>query len=197
MLIARPEYFMAASSRNRWLTALQNKIQDSRETLTHLAQNEANKTAKITRLKTQIRLLETTEQQLQAQISQERAIHTDTMKRQDEWYHNLPPNDTNLKSILDNFAKEYLTLNKEKQNLVQENQQLKQNIEISNKILEAEQKEMVNKETQTDLTNQDYEQQHQENQKLKQRINQLENFTGKGYTSSHSEVYKDKKDHDK
>jgi hypothetical protein len=63
----------------------------------------------------------------------------------------LPPSEVNLKTILDNFAKEYLTLNKEKEALTQENQYLRQNIEISNQILEAEQKETADKGTQTDL----------------------------------------------
>lgn len=171
MLISRPELFIQSDSREKWLTALQTKIQSSKETLAHLAQNEADKTAKIARMETQIKLLEAAEQQLQAQIEQEREIHTAVMKKQDEWYRNLPPNEVNLKTILDNFAKEYLTLNKEKQSLTQENQQLKQNIEISNKILEKEyQKETRDQAVQTDLSSQDYEKQQKENQELKEQI---------------------------
>ena len=166
MLIARPEYFIRPDSREKWMTALQNKIQSSKEILAHLAQNEADKIAKITRLETQIKLLEATEQQLQAQIEQEREIHTAVMKKQDEWYRNLPPSEVNLKNILDNFAKEYLTLNKEKQSLTQENQQLKQNIEISNKLLEKEQSEKVDKATQTELTEETI-------QELREQINRL------------------------
>jgi hypothetical protein len=96
------------------------------------------------------------------------------MKKQDEWYRNLPPSEVNLKNILDNFAKEYLVLNKEKENLLSENQQLKKNIKISNKILEVEQKETADKETQTELTGESLEQQKIKIEELQKQIKQLE-----------------------
>nr|CAG8442572.1 7944_t:CDS:2 [Entrophospora candida] len=122
----------------------------------------ANKTAKIVRQETQIKILEEVENQLREQIEEEREIHTDTMKNMDNFYQQNPPQENiRLKNILQEFEKKYLELNREKQAKEKEVKELKQSIEITNKILEQEHQPKETKEqgTQTDLNNLELEQQ--------------------------------------
>ncbi|CAJ0633693.1 454_t:CDS:1, partial [Entrophospora sp. SA101] len=135
--------------------------------------------AKIVRLETQIKILKEI-------VEQEREIHQDSMKAMDNFYQNNPPQENiRLKNILQAFEKNYLKLNRERQVYQQENKELKQSLEVVNKIAEQENqpKETKDQATQTDITNQDFEQlaQQQTNlnqaqetiQKLQEQINKL------------------------
>ncbi|CAI2172875.1 12059_t:CDS:1, partial [Funneliformis geosporum] len=59
MLISRPEYFTNPDSKDKWLTALNNKILQVREEIITAKANEADKLAKIARLEAKISELET------------------------------------------------------------------------------------------------------------------------------------------
>ncbi|CAI2176252.1 12690_t:CDS:1, partial [Funneliformis geosporum] len=47
MLIARPEYFTNPDSKEKWLTALHNKVKESKETLEQVIKTEPDKLSKI------------------------------------------------------------------------------------------------------------------------------------------------------
>ncbi|CAH1765139.1 4440_t:CDS:2 [Entrophospora sp. SA101] len=162
------------------LEYLPTSIERPSKALNYIIQNEPNKEAKIVRLETQIKILKEI-------VEQEREIHQDSMKAMDNFYQNNPPQEnTRLKNILKVFEKDYLKLNRERQVYQQENKELKQSLEVVNKIAEQENqpKETKDQATQTDITNQDFEQlaqqqtiqtKDQQIKELKQKLTQLEN----------------------
>src|SRR5206468_2751593 len=69
MLKSRPEYFASPDSREQWMTTLDNKIKESKEILTHIVQNESDKTKKIERLESQINILEDEKKNFQQEVN--------------------------------------------------------------------------------------------------------------------------------
>ncbi|CAI2185425.1 11414_t:CDS:10, partial [Funneliformis geosporum] len=77
MLIARPEYFTNPDSKEKWLTALHNKVKESKETLEQVIKTEPDKLSKIARLETTIQELT----QAKTQISQQTQTEFSTQNK--------------------------------------------------------------------------------------------------------------------
>ncbi|RIA94962.1 hypothetical protein C1645_803284 [Glomus cerebriforme] len=88
------------------------------------------------------------------EIQDEREIHEDSLKIQDNWYHRLPPNDTNLKNILTDFAQKYLKLNWKNKVKKQRIKELENYLEIVNHLANFQLQELqqTNKLLQEQLT---------------------------------------------
>jgi hypothetical protein len=68
MLISRPEYFTDPNSKDKWLTALNNKIPQVREEIINIKQTNSDKTKKIERLENKLKLLEESKTKLEEEL---------------------------------------------------------------------------------------------------------------------------------
>lgn len=106
MLISHPEYFTNPESKEQWIQALKNKVEQSKQ---ELSETDREKVKRITRLESKIQELETAKitisQQTQTEFStQDKSTQTDlTMEQIKQWEQ--ANNKTWYQKIIDKFKK--------------------------------------------------------------------------------------------
>src|SRR5207248_1345958 len=86
------------------------------------------------RLASQLTNLQAVLDKVNQEIQDEREIHQDSLKIQDDWYRRLPPEGNNLKNILTEFAQKYLKINLKNKLRKQKIKELESSLELVNQL---------------------------------------------------------------
>jgi chromosome segregation ATPase len=94
------------------------------------------------RLASQLTNLQTALDKANQEIQNEREIHQDSLKIQDDWYRRLPSEGNNLKNILTDFAQKYLKLNLKNKLRKQRIKELESSLELTKKLAKLQIQEL-------------------------------------------------------
>ena len=86
------------------------------------------------RLASQLTNLQAVLDKVNQEIQDEREIHQDSLKIQDDWYRRLPPEGNNLKNILTEFAQKYLKINLKNKLRKQKIKELESSLELTEQL---------------------------------------------------------------
>jgi hypothetical protein len=114
---------------------LRNQQKRQSQELTALQQQKIGLTSQLVNLQSAL-------DKVNQEIQNEREIHQDSLKVQDDWYRRLPPEGNNLKNILTDFAQKYLKLNLKNKFRKQRIKELEDSLELVKRLANLQVQEL-------------------------------------------------------